>query len=43
MQVSVLMDLIALSDLAVSLDHILVDSVFGAAIPIVHSDREGRR
>ena len=37
------MDLITLSGLSVSLDHVLVDSVFGTAIAIVHSDREGRR
>ena len=37
------MDLITLSGLTVSLDRILVDSVFGASVTIVHSDRESRR
>ena len=37
------MGIIALSGSTISLDHILVDSVFGAAIVIIHSDREGRR
>ena len=37
------MDLIALSGLTVSLGPILVDSVFDAAIAIVHGDRDGHR
>ena len=37
------MNLITLSGLTISLDHILVDSVFSASITIVHSNRESRR